>query len=258
MRKRSIWWVLLVVGIALLGLAACGSDEDSSSKGSSAGKEGGTLKVNLSADTDHVDPALAYYQISVQYLYSACANLLNYPDKPAPEGSRLVPEVAESMPTISNNGKTYVFTTRRGFKFSPPSNEEVTADHFRFVLERNLNPKLQSPSASFISDIVGAQAVIDGKAEHASGIKVDGNKLTINLTKPAPDFLNRMAMWFFCAVPKSTSVDPAQEKPVPTAGPYYVASWTPKRRLVLKKNPNYTGDRPAKLDEIVYTIGVNE
>ena len=257
--KRSLWWALFVVGIALLGLAACGGDGGGSSdNASSEAQEGGSLKINLSADTDHVDPALAYYQISVQMLFPACANLLNYPDKPAPEGSRLQPEVAEAMPVVSDGGKTYVFTIRPGFKFSPPSTEEVTADHFRFVLERNLSPKLQSPSASFISDIVGAQAVLDGKAQHASGISVSGNKLTIKLTKPAPDFLNRIAMWFFCAIPKSTPVDPAQERPVPTAGPYYVSEWVPKRRIVLKRNPNYTGDRPNVLDEMVYTVGVNE
>ncbi len=103
---------MFVVGIALLGLAACGGDGGSSNKGTSAGKEGGTLRVNLSADTDHVDPALAYYQISVQMLYPACATLLNYPDKPAPEGSRLQPEVAEAMPVVSDGGKTYVFEVR--------------------------------------------------------------------------------------------------------------------------------------------------
>jgi ABC-type transport system substrate-binding protein len=65
-------------------------------------------------------------------------------------------------------------------------------------------------------------------------------------------------MWFFCAVPKNTSVDPDQEKPVPTAGPYYVTSWTPKRQLILKKNPNYSGDRPANFDEIRYTADVEQ
>jgi peptide/nickel transport system substrate-binding protein len=254
----SISWAALLAGLLLLGFAACGGDDDGGGEQRVEGKEGGTLRVNLSADTDHVDPALAYYQISVQYLYPACANLLNYPDKPAPDGSRLVPEVAAEMPTVSNDGKTYTFTIRPGFRFSPPSNEEVTAEHFRFVINRNLSPELQSPSSSFIADIVGAQDVLDGKAKQASGVTVNGNKLTIRLTKPAPDFLNRIAMWFFCAVPTSTPVDPARERPVPTAGPYYVSAWTPRRTLVLKRNPNYRGDRPHKLDQIVYTIGVPE
>jgi peptide/nickel transport system substrate-binding protein len=256
--RRSISWAALFTGLLLLGLAACGGDDDGGGGEQRAEKQGGTLRVNLSADTDHVDPALAYYQISVQYLYATCANLLNYPDEPAPAGSKLEPEVAEAMPTVSNDGKTYTFTVRPGFRFSPPSTEEVTAETFRFVINRNLSPKLQSPSSSFIADIAGAQDVLDGKAETASGVTVNGNRLTIRLTKPAPDFLNRIAMWFFCAIPTSTPVDPARERPVPTAGPYYISSWVPRRSLVLKRNPNYRGDRPHKLDQIVYRIGVPE
>ena len=40
---------------------------------------------------------------------------------------------------------------------------------------------MQSPAVPFISDIVGAQAVVDGKAKTASGVKVSGNKLIITL-----------------------------------------------------------------------------
>jgi peptide/nickel transport system substrate-binding protein len=250
-----------VVGLALLGAASCGGDDDdggAQGTTTTAKKTGGTLRINLAADTDHVDPALAYYQISVQYLYSACTMLLNYPDKAGPEGSRLQPEVAQEMPKVSADGKTYTFTVREGFKLSPPSNEAVTADTFRAVIERNLSSKLQSPSASFINDIVGADAFANGKAKSVAGVTVAGNKLTIKLTKAAPDFLNRIAMWFFCAIPKNTPDDPTKEKPVPTAGPYYVTSWTPKRELTLKKNPNYTGDRPANFDEIRYTADVEQ
>jgi peptide/nickel transport system substrate-binding protein len=251
-----------VVGLALLGAASCGGDDDDGGGGgastTTAKKTGGTLKINLAADTDHVDPALAYYQVSVQFLYSACTMLLNYPDKAGPEGSRLQPEVAQDMPKVSPDGKTYTFIVREGFKLAPPSNEVVTADTFRAVIERNLSPKLQSPAASFVNDIVGADAYANGKAEGVTGVTVEGNKLTIRLTKAAPDFLNRIAMWFFCAIPKNSSVDPTKEKPLPTAGPYYVTAWTPKRQLSLKKNPNYTGDRPANFDEIRYTADVEQ
>lgn len=256
--RAAVWWGILLLGVLLLSASSCGGDGDDggAAQTTADGQRGGTLRVNLQDDTDHVDPALAYYQISVQNLYPSCAMLLNYPHKPAPEGSRLQPEVAESMPEVSEDGKTYVFTVRDGFQLSPPSNEMVDAETFKFVLNRNLSPELQSPSASFIADIVGAQAVLDGKAKEASGITVEGNKLTIKLTKPAPDFLARIAMWFFCAIPKGTGTNPENEKPLSTAGPYYIESWEPKRRLVMKRNPNYKGDRPALLDEIVYTASV--
>ena len=59
--------------------------------------------------------------------YATCAKLLNYPDKAGIAGATLQPEVAESMPTVSNGDKTYTFTVRDGFKFSPPSGALVTA-----------------------------------------------------------------------------------------------------------------------------------
>jgi peptide/nickel transport system substrate-binding protein len=259
-RRAPIWWAILLLGVLLLAASSCGGDDGGSatSAQTTEGKKGGTLKVNLAADTDHVDPALAYYQISVQILYPSCTMLLNYPDKPAPEGTRLQPEGAETMPEVSDDGKTYVFTVRDGFQLSPPSNEMVDAESYAFAINRVLSPELQSPASSFIADIVGAQDVIDGKAKTASGVTVNGNKLTIKLTKPAPDFLARIAMWFFCAIPKDTPTDPDKEKPVSTSGPYYVESWEPKRQLVMKRNPNYKGDRPNLLDEIVYTASVEQ
>ena len=73
----------------------------------------------MSSNFDSVDPALASTFWSAQLLSATCACLLNYPDKPAPAGSKLIPEVAESLPTRSADGKTYTFTIRKGFRFSP-------------------------------------------------------------------------------------------------------------------------------------------
>jgi peptide/nickel transport system substrate-binding protein len=264
MRDRRIVLSLaaLLVGSSLLVAAACGGGGNNESTGggetTAVTKKGGTARFNLRSDTDYTDPTLAYYQVSWQQEYATCAKLLNYPDEPAPKGSQLVPEVAAAMPTISNDGKTYTLTVRDGFKFSPPSNAPVTADVFKFAIERVLNPKMQSPGASFITDIVGAREMLDGKATHASGVTVNGNKLTIKLTKAAPDLLARLAMPFFCAIPTSTPINPEGVEEPPMAGPYYIKKRVPKRSITLARNPNYTGDRPANLDEITYTVGVNE
>jgi peptide/nickel transport system substrate-binding protein len=161
------------------------------------------------------------------------------------------------MPSVSGDGKTYTFTVRSGFRFSPPSKQSVTAQTFKFVLERDLNPKMQSPATSFMGDVVGAQEMLSGKAKHLSGVTVSGNKLTIRLTSPSPDFLSRIAMPFFCAVPTNTPITPNGVKTVPAAGPYYISQYTPNRRIVLKRNPNYHGNRPHNLNGMVYTVGVS-
>jgi len=184
--------------------------------------------------------------------------LLNYADASGAKGSQLQPEAAAGLPTVSNNGKTYTFTVApKKFQFSPPSNEFVSAGTFKFVINRLANPTMQSPAAPFISDIVGAQAVLDGKAKSISGIKAKGTKLTINLTSPHPDFLARVAMPFFCAVPTNSPIDANGMNTPSGAGPYYIQARTPKRQLVLARNPNYKGDRPANLDKIIFTYGVD-
>ena len=120
-----------------------------------SGKPVSVLRINLHTDTDYTDPALAYYQVSWQFEYATCLKLLNYPDKAGAAGLQLQPEAASSMPAVSSDGKTYEFTIKAGYKFSPPSTEPVTAGTFRHAIERDLNPKMQSPAVSFIKDIQG-------------------------------------------------------------------------------------------------------
>lgn len=80
---------------------------------------GGTARLDSRDDVDYLDPALAWQPGSWQLLYATCAKLLNYPDKPGLAGSQLVPEVAQALPTRSADGKTYTYTIRSGFRFSP-------------------------------------------------------------------------------------------------------------------------------------------
>ena len=65
--------------------------------------------------------------------------------------------------------------------------------------------------------------------------------------------IQKLSTPFACAIPNDTPVDPKGVHTIAGAGPYYIADFTPNRSIVLKKNPNYTGDRPAYADEIDYT-----
>jgi YVTN family beta-propeller protein len=213
--------------------------------------KGGVARFS-SSDDFQTDPAL---YPDGQISYATCAKLLNYPDAPAPAGTRLIPEVAASLPARSPDGKTYTFTIRKGFAFSPPLHERVTAQTFKSAIERSLNPKI-GVAGAYVTDIAGEAAYQSGKAAHISGVVADGDKLSITLTAPASDFPTRIAMPFFCAVPLNAPIDPEGVPAIPSAGPYYIAAQVPNRRLVLKRNPNYHGSRPQRLKEIDYTIGV--
>src|SRR5205814_1162120 len=101
---------------------------------------GGVARITVDEDFASLDPA---FLLSPPISYATCANLVTYPDKPAPEGSRIVPEVAEAVPVPTTGGTTYTFKIRRGFRFSPPSREEVTAATFKWTIERVANPRLK-------------------------------------------------------------------------------------------------------------------
>jgi peptide/nickel transport system substrate-binding protein len=89
------------------------------------------------------------------------------------------------------------------------------------------------------------------------GIGAHGDTLTIRLIRPAPDLAARLALTYFCAVPPQTQiVRDGLAQPIPSAGPYYVATYLPDDALVVKRNPNYQGARPQRLDAMVYEFGV--
>jgi YVTN family beta-propeller protein len=206
-------------------------------------------------DEGPTDPAVDF---DVQRQSALCARLYNYPDRPAPEGGRLQPEVAEGPPSVSPDGLTYEFRLRRGFRFSPPSNEPVTAEAFERAIERALNPRMGSFAGGLLVDIVGAGDYIARRTRRIAGISARGATLLIRLERPVPDLTARLATPFLCSVPPNTPITRHGVDEVPSAGPYYVASHIRGRSLVLRRNPNYEGPRPHGLAEIRYTFGVRE
>lgn len=220
--------------------------------------------VNIALDQDWLDSNTSTDPVGVQtwnayqlqFHYATCAKLFNYPDRPGAAGKRLEPEVAAGWPKISDGGRTYTFTIRPGFGFSPPSHEQVTAQSFRHEIERVLQqPGPSSPER--LADIVGAAAFRSGHATHVVGVFARGDTLVIRLVRPAGDLPTRLAEPQFCAVPAQLRTIPyGLPYPIRTAGPYYLADRTADV-FVLKPNPNYHGPRSQKLDAIVYRVGIN-
>ena len=110
------------------------------------------------------------------------------------------------MPALSPDRRTYTFMLRKTFRFAPPSNAPLDAETFRYSIERALSPKLGSdaPGIGVLSDLVGAQAFHAGRKAHVAGIRVRGDRISFTLTRPSPDFLERLALPYFCPVPRDT------------------------------------------------------
>jgi ABC-type oligopeptide transport system substrate-binding subunit len=248
-RRLSLSLAMLAAGASLLGASALAGPAGEAPKG-------GTLRWGTPGDVDFVDPALAYRDRSWPVGYATCAKLFNYPGAGGAAGTRLVPEVVDRY-MVSKDGRTYTFTLRRTFRFH--TGARVTAQSFADAFNRNARPELGSPATAYMREIVGAAAVIGGKAGSIAGVDVLGRyRLRIRLTKPLGDFTARLTLPFFCPILPSTPVTPKGIDNPAGSGPYYVAERIPNQRIVLKRNPYYRGNRPANVDEVVWTVNGNE
>jgi len=203
-------------------------------------REGGKLRVNVTGtDFNSLDPAVNYDTDGAQLLYATCAKLFTYPDSSKLAGSMLEPELSAGLPTVSADGRTYVFRIAAGFRFS--NGAPVGAADVAYTIRRDLDPRMHSPSVPFLRDLIAYGA--------------NGDMLTLKLRHPAPDLLARLAMPFFCVVPAGTPIRPTDT--IPSAGPYYVAARKRGISVTLDKNPYYSGQRPNHLDEIDFSVFQN-
>jgi ABC-type transport system substrate-binding protein len=248
--------IATVIGASLLVGAAFASSASSAGPakaGGSEAKRGGTLRINLSTtDFEYLDPALSYEAPGWQVLYMTNLMLLNYPDKPAPEGSRLVPDAAVGFPRVSRDGRTYTFTIKSGLRFSDGS--AVSAAAFKRAFERAASEQQGSPAIAFMHDVVGADERNEGKAGAVAGVSAKGQVLTIRLKRANPTFLAEIAMPFFAAVKPDMAIDSKGISVYPSAGPYRIASRAIGSQVVLERNRFYKGNRPQNADRIVISV----
>jgi ABC-type transport system substrate-binding protein len=264
--RRRLWLsvAMLVTGASLL----VASSFASAAGNAGALKKGGIWKAGFTGASVQVDPQLAYITTAWWFEYATAAKLYNYPDKSGPAGSKLVPEVASHF-TVSNGGKKYTFFIRKGFKFSDGT--PVTANSFKYAINRTANHDLASPGAQFITDptgtnIVGAKAVNDGNGTNVSGVQVKGNRLIVKLTKGDGTFMAKITMPFFQAtsskLPLNKEVVTVNGNNLPSAGPYYMSRNDVNQLTSLRQNKYWTPgpgrNRPRNLTGLDYQWNLNE
>jgi peptide/nickel transport system substrate-binding protein len=147
-----------------------------------------------------------------------------------------VPDLATSLPTPTDGGRTYTFLLRSGIRYS--TGRPVQATDFRSTLERDF--ALGSPTSDFDELVGGAQCRKHPKrCDLSRGIVADdvAHTVTFHLIAPDPDFLYRLADQFAYVLPGDTPWRPAGTHPLPATGPYMIATYTPRRLLRFIRNP---------------------
>jgi peptide/nickel transport system substrate-binding protein len=216
---------------------------------------GGMFRVaEPGAAIDSVDGTLANLAGDQTFLAPTCASLTHFSDQPLPSGFRAVPDLSATFPKISKDGKTYVFTLRKGLRFN--TGAPVTGADVAYTLNRLL--RIHSPLTPAYTQIVGAQDVVDGHATRASGIVSSGRKVTFHLVQRVGDFVESAAA-SLCVLPAGTPLQPnGVTPPIPSAAPYYISEYVPGQRIVVKRNTFYRGPRPHHVDGFLFDLTVGD
>jgi len=272
MRRRLALWVLPALALAAAG---CGSSNNSSS-GSSAssgsgqvaakkGKQGGSVTVLLSSDVDYLDPGHTYYTLGYAVAYPTQRPLYSF----KPGSNTPTPDLADGTPQISSDNKTITVKIKKGVKFSPPVNREVTSKDVKYAFERAFTANVANEYTTYFTDIVGAPKK-PGSFKTISGITTpDNNTLVIKLSKPsAVGVAAALVMPITVPVPEEYAKKYDAKNPstynthVVSTGPYMVKNdssgkltgYKPGTSIQLVRNPNWdksTDYKPAYLDSIL-------
>lgn len=251
---RSVLSVAVAVGAAVA-IAACGS----SSSSSSAGKQGGTITIASGTPPLSADQGLDFTTQGNE-LYSVINTpLLTFVrGVEGVGGSKIIPALAKSMPTISNGGKTYTFFLRPGLVYS--NGQPIKASDFMTAWERDL--KIPWQAASFISAYVkGGMAYANGKASTISGLVTNDKTgmVEVNLVAPFYPMIDILALPGTAPVPPTTSMKNLAATGTLGDGPYMWSSITPGHQYTVVKNPkfNVPGIPKGYADKIVYNVNSN-
>lgn len=279
--RRGLAAVALVGGLALTA-TACGSS-DNGSKSVSGAKKGGTLRMLGGGDIDHMDTASAYYTVSYTLLRAISRQLLSYPNTDdRAKANAPVADMVESMPTVTNDGKTYTMTIKDGVKWDTTPPRQVTGADAVLGFKRLCNPVQPVGAMGYYSGVIaGMKEYCDGFAKVAptvaamkqyitthevSGLKADGNKITIDLVQPAGDFINILALPFSSPAPVEyldmIPDSPEFRQKFISDGPYKIQKYVADKNIELVRNPAWdskTDDlRHAYVDAISITEGSDE
>ena len=263
-------FLILAVGAVFLVVAlGGGGDDDDSSEPASPGEEdtpgsggsgegstaaicqGDTLIVPGNEPLAPFDPILVGDEATAEYVVEIFGGLVTLDTN-----LEVVADIAEDW-EVSEDGLVYTFTLRDDVLFHDDQTR-VTADHFKYSLERAADPANASPTArAYLGRIEGFEEKLDGEADSVSGINViDERTLEIRLREPEAVFLEELTYPVaFVVNQDQVERDPRNwtRKPLGT-GPFKVIEYTPAESIRLVANERYHLGAP-KLAEIDFELG---
>ncbi|MER9299549.1 ABC transporter substrate-binding protein [Mesorhizobium sp. M0621] len=225
---------------------------------------GGTIRLLARSAAGTLDPHINYTDQGWQMYQPIYDGLVAFRKAEGMDGFTIVPDLAEALPQVSNDGKTFTFKLRKGIKFSSGQDlgvKDVVASFQRIF-------KVSGPtSGTFYAGIVGAdKCLADTKSCTLEGGVVGdeaAGTITINIAKPDAELLYKLALPHAVVLPADTPAEDMGSKPIPSTGAYMISAFDPNKGMTVSRNPNFkqwSGDaQPDGYPDVVqYDFGLSE
>ncbi|GLY32664.1 ABC transporter substrate-binding protein [Kineosporia sp. NBRC 101731] len=250
---------------SVLAVSACsGSSSSASGPGSSGSTDtpatGGTMQVLQAADFSYLDPTRgwdggvnAFYRLVYRTLVTKAANNAEDPNA-------MVPDLAQSLGKVSDDGLSWTYTLKKGVKFD--TGAEITSKDVKFGIERSWDPQIGIGSP-YLKQLIDAPDDYQGPYQSGSLDTIetpDDATIVFHLKKAYPEFDAALSMPSGTPFPEGTGEGDEFISDIVASGPYDLEKYTPGSLIELKRNPEWdasTDDvRKAYPDAWKFNIGL--
>jgi peptide/nickel transport system substrate-binding protein len=275
----------VAIGAALaLGITACGGGNDSSSNSNNSGTataafnagvgkvfnpsnaKGGTIRFANSGDWDSLDPADMYYGYAWDFVRYYGRSLVMFKPAAGADGNKLVPDLAESLGTPSDDAKTWTYKIRSGIKFEDGT--PVTSKDVKYGVERALDKETFPNGPTYYNDFFDLQGYTSPYKDSSPdklGLKAietpDDQTIVFHLNKPFSGFDYFAMLPATIPVPAAKDTGSKYKEHVVSTGPYKFETNNLGKNFSLVRNdqwdPATDPNRKALPDRIEVSLNVN-
>ncbi|SDH87217.1 peptide/nickel transport system substrate-binding protein [Sinosporangium album] len=282
MKRKPTLATIALGAVLALGLSACGGGGTESSGGGSkpaeakgsfnaaltaafnpSTKKGGTLKFANPGEWDSLDPADTYYAYTWNFIRLYGRALVMFKSAPGPDGSTVVPDLAESLGKPSDDFKTWTYTLRKGLKYEDGS--PITSKDVKYAVQRSIDRETFPNGPTYLNTMLNWPKDYKGPykskgADVDSAIETpDDHTIVFKLKQPYSGFDYLAQMPVTMPVPEAKDTGSKYQEHVISSGPYMFEKNEIGKGFSLVRNPHWGDDpnRPALPDRIEVQLKVN-
>jgi peptide/nickel transport system substrate-binding protein len=204
-------------------------------------KKGGTLILARAGEVTNLDPHKVPAFTSIRVFELVYSYVMRLDDKLGVQ-----PELAESAPTVSSDGKQVTVKLRKGVKFH--NGDPLTSADVKFTFERIIDPKTASVARSFFADVATVTAPDDSTV--VFDLKTPNAALVAYMTHPNTGIVSKKIA--------EANPDLSKKETMIGSGPFKLVEWVPDNFMRFEKNKDYYVSGQPYLDGVRINVVPDE